>query len=265
MVYLKDLTSLNLAFISHSTLKAKSLESSLCTAKAYKTTNPDHADVLIVLGGDGFMLKNLHLYQKANKPVYGMNCGTIGFLMNEPAYSPEELIERLKKAVLNILHPLKMIAYTAKGCIENHAINEVSILRETSQAAKIRILVNGIERLSPLIGDGLIISTPAGSTAYNFSAQGPILPLESSLVALTPLSTFRPRRWKGALLPQTAKITLEILEPSRRRVSATADNQTIRDVWKVEIFQDLEVSYKLLFDPGHNLEERILKEQFVDS
>ncbi len=252
-----------LAFIAAPTPAAQSLADCLKKSKDFILTSPQQADILIVLGGDGFMLHSLHKYQSLKKPVYGIHCGTVGFLMNaQPLETAEDLVYRLQKAKLTPLHPLKMTAHTSKQTFTRHAINEVSLLRETSQAAKIRILLNEIERLPSLTGDGLIIATPAGSTAYNLSAQGPILPLESSLVALTPLSPFRPRHWRGALLPNDTSIRLEILEADRRAVSATADDYTVHHVKSVVIKQDFEMSYDLLFDLGHNLEDRILKEQF---
>ena len=255
---------LTLAFIVSPSSKAQSLASLLTTSPLYNTTRPEDADILVVLGGDGFMLRTLHTYQSLNKPVYGINCGTVGFLMNDQPPSPDDLFQRLESSVSTPLHPLKMTAYTDHGTFTHHAINEVSLLRETPQAAKIRILINQVERLPLFVGDGLIVATPAGSTAYNLSAQGPILPLGSSLIALTPLSAFRPRRWRGALLPQSAHVCLEILEADRRHVSATADDQTVPKVNRVDICQDLGLCYWLLFDPGHNLEERILKEQFMN-
>jgi NAD+ kinase len=252
-----------LAFIVSPTLMAESLAAQLTNTNDYKVTSPEDADSLVVLGGDGFMLRTLHTYQSLNKPVYGVNCGTVGFLMNQDVSTPHQLLNRLKEAVITTLHPLKSVAYTSQGTQELYAINEISLLRQTPQAAKIRISINHVERLK-LIGDGLIVATPAGSTAYNLSAHGPILPLGSSLIALTPLNPFRPRHWRGALLPQTVKIQLDILEPEHRHVSLSADDQAIFSIYRVDIHQDLGVSYQLLFDPGHNLEERILKEQFMN-
>lgn len=227
----------------------------------YPFTPPQKADVIVALGGDGFLLKTLHQYQSLNKPVYGMNCGSIGFLMNY--YQEDQLIERVKSANETILHPLKMIATDMEGKqIIAHAINEVSLLRQTAQAAKIAISVDQVLRLSPLICDGILLATPAGSTAYNLSAHGPIIPINANLLALTPISAFRPRRWRGALLPDTAKVTLEVLESPKRPVSASADGHEVRNVQQVEISQDRQSQYRLLFDPHHNLEERILGEQF---
>lgn len=226
--------------------------------------DPYRADVLVIFGGDGFMLRSLHQFQSLGKPVYGINCGTVGFLMNEANISSgNELLERLESAKATLLHPLKMTVKTSDGKTSiHHAINEVSLLRQTSQAARIRIYINDIVRLESLIGDGVILATPAGSTSYNLSARGPILPLDAQLLALTPLSPFRPRHWHGALLPNTAKVRFEILDADFRSVSATADDRTVSSVQIVDVFQDTNVSYGLLFDPGHNLEERILREQF---
>jgi NAD+ kinase len=251
---------MKLAFIAAATEEAQKAKQSF--QQFYESTTPEQADIIIVLGGDGFMLKTLHHVQPLGKPVYGMNCGSIGFLMN--AYQESNLLERLEMAIETILHPLKMIATDDTGKqITAHAINEVSVLRQTAQAAKIRIYVDQIPRLDMLIGDGVLIATPAGSTAYNSSAHGPIIPMNANLLALTPISVFRPRRWRGALLPDTAHVTLEILETDKRPVSASADDHEVRNVQKVEVHQDLQTQYRLLFDPDHNLEERILGEQFL--
>ncbi|MCI5049364.1 MAG: NAD kinase [Rickettsiales bacterium] len=219
-------------------------------------------DVIVALGGDGFMLQTLHQYMHRHIPIYGMNCGTVGFLMN--SYSPDRLIERIQEARTNILHPLSMYARTIDGK-EKHqlAINEVSLFRESRQAAKIRISVDHVVRLNELICDGVLISTPAGSTAHNFSVGGPIIPLSGNLLALTPMGAFRPRRWKGAQLHHTASIIMEVMEPEKRPVSAVADFTEIRDVVSVSIDEERSIKLSLLFDPEHNLEERIIKEQFV--
>jgi NAD+ kinase len=251
---------MHLAFIAAATEEAHRAKEVL--QKLYASTMPDKADVIIALGGDGFMLKTLHQFQSLEKPVYGMNCGSVGFLMN--AYQEAGLLNRLKAAKETALHPLKMVATDANGKLTvAHAINEVSLLRQTAQAAKIRIFVDQVLRLDMLVCDGLLIATPAGSTAYNLSAHGPIIPINANLLALTPISAFRPRRWRGALLPDTAHVTLEILEADKRPVSATADDHEVRDVQKVEVQQDYQSRYRLLFDPHHNLEERILGEQFL--
>lgn len=222
------------------------------------------ADIVIALGGDGTMLEVLHATMGQGIPVFGMNRGTVGFLLND--YHPEGLMARIEAAQQITLHPLRMVAKTETGAVEHaYAINEVSLLRETRQAAKLRIAVDGITRMDELVCDGALVATPAGSTAYNLSAQGPILPLESELLTLTPLSPFRPRRWRGALLPHTAQINIEVLEPSKRPVSAVADSTEIRDIVSVEITEDHETQLNLLFDPDQNLSERILKEQFAIS
>ncbi|MBM3632958.1 MAG: NAD kinase [Alphaproteobacteria bacterium] len=251
---------MELAFIAATTPEAQKAKETL--KKFYASTEPEKADVIIVLGGDGFMLKTLHLYQSLDKPVYGMNCGSVGFLMN--TFQQSNLLKRLAKANETILHPLKMIATDSRGGeITAHAINEVSLLRQSAQAAKIRISVDQIVRLDALVCDGILIATPAGSTAYNLSAHGPIIPMNANLLAMTPISAFRPRRWRGALLPDIAKVTLEILETNKRPVSASADDLEVRDVQKVEVCQDSKTQYRLLFDPDHNLDERILGEQFL--
>ncbi len=221
----------------------------------------DQSDVIVALGGDGFMLSTVHRFMDLKVPIFGMNIGSVGFLMNE--YREGSLVERLEKAEAITLHPLEMIAYTANNEPEKAlAINEVSLLRQTRLAAKIRIHLDGVVRLEELNCDGVLISTPAGSTAYNFSVQGPIIPLGAGLLALTPISAFRPRRWRGALLPHNTVVTFEILYPELRPVSAVADFSEVRDILKVEVREDVSKSSNLLFDPEHNLEERILSEQF---
>src|SRR5581483_7093502 len=196
------------------------------------------------------------------KPIYGMNLGSIGFLMNE--YHQEDLDARIAAAERAVIHPLRMRAASAKGAQEALAFNEVSLLRQTRQTAKIRILVDGKPRIAELACDGVLISTPAGSTAYNLSAHGPILPIDADLLALTPISAFRPRRWHGALLPRRAKVRFEILEAEKRPVSAVADDFEVRDVTAVDVAEDRSISMTMLFDAGHSLDERILAEQFVD-
>jgi NAD+ kinase len=228
----------------------------------YTFVTPAEADVIIVLGGDGFMLETLHKTMKKNKKIYGMNRGTVGFLMN--TYARDGLFERLHRAQEFILHPLNMQAETVDGEIfEALAINEVSFLRETRQAAKLRISIDDVVRLPELVCDGLIITTPAGSTAYNLSASGPILPLGADLLAMTPISPFRPRRWRGAILPHTANIIVEPIHPHKRPVSAVADSVEVRDIVRVVIHEARNQRLHLLFDPEHNLEERILSEQFM--
>lgn len=251
---------MKLAFIAAPTEDAQ--KGKVALEKLYSATSHDQADVVIVLGGDGFMLKTLHQLQALEKPVYGMNCGSVGFLMN--VYQESGLMERLEAAEETVLHPLKMEATNAKGeRIVAHAINEVALLRQSAQAAKIRIIVDQVPRLETLVCDGVLIATPAGSTAYNLSAHGPIIPINTNLLALTPISAFRPRHWRGALLPDKARIRFEILEVDKRPVSATADDYEVRDVHQVDVFQDTQTQYRLLFDQHHNLEERILGEQFL--
>lgn len=230
--------------------------------KRYGSVAPTKADTIIALGGDGFMLETLHRYIRRQVPIYGMHRGSIGFLMNN--YDSDNLLERLDSAMQVHLHPLRMRARTASGRERQAlAINEVSLLRETRQAAKLQISVDGITRIDELICDGALVSTPAGSTAYNLSAHGPIIPLGAGLLALTPISAFRPRRWRGALLPSTASVTFDILEAKKRPVSAVADYTEVRDVVRVHVVEDPKVTLTLLFDPEHNLDERIVKEQFL--
>lgn len=221
----------------------------------------DDASVIVALGGDGFILQTLHLFLGRDVPIYGMNFGSIGFLMNE--YREEGLPERLAAATPAQIHPLLMRAEVHGEWTEALAFNDVSLLRETRQTAKLRISVDGKVRLNELICDGILIATPAGSTAYNLSAHGPILPIESALLAMTPLSAFRPRRWRGALLPHRAKIHIDILEPAKRPVSATADSFEVRSVTRVDIAEDRSTSMTMLFDADRSLEERILAEQFL--
>jgi NAD+ kinase len=228
----------------------------------HQDAGADAADVIVALGGDGFMLQTLHAFRDAKKPIYGMNLGSIGFLMNE--FMDTGLDERLARAESANVHPLRMRAAFAGGSREALAFNEVSLLRQTRQAAKLRILVDDKVRIAELICDGALISTPAGSTAYNLSAHGPILPIDADLLALTPISAFRPRRWRGALLSHKARVRFEILEASKRPVSAVADDLEVRDVTAVDVAEDRSISMTMLFDAGHSLDERILAEQFVD-
>lgn len=220
------------------------------------------ADVVVALGGDGFMLQTIHRMHKRNIPIFGMNCGSVGFLMND--YSLDELLERLETAKAQSIHPLRMKAKTAAGkSVTALAFNEVSMLRETRQAAKIEVRVDGRVRLEELICDGILLSTPAGSTAYNLSVNGPILPIDSALLALTPISAFRPRRWRGALLPRAAKVVFSMRETEKRPVSAVADHTEVRKVTEVSVTEDTTTSVSILFDADRSLEERILAEQFV--
>ncbi len=227
----------------------------------YGQADPDAADVVVALGGDGLMLQTLHRFMKSNKPIYGMNRGSVGFLMNE--FHEDGLKERLVAAELNIIHPLLMRARDARGLVhEYHAINEVSLFRQTYQAARLRILVDGTERMPDLVADGVLVATPAGSTAYNLSVQGPIIPIKAPLLALTPISPFRPRRWRGALLPDSARVTIEVLEADKRPVAAVADHDEVRAVMTVDIAMDRSIAMGMLFDRGHSLDERIVREQF---
>ncbi|WP_309663982.1 NAD kinase [Tabrizicola sp.] len=221
------------------------------------------ADVIVALGGDGFMLQTLHAHKERGLPVYGMNCGTIGFLMN--AYSTEELYARLSAAEEATIHPLSMRAMNTKGKMtEALAINEVSLLRQGPQAAKLRISIDGRERLDELVCDGALVATPAGSTAYNYSAHGPILPIGADVLALTAMAAFRPRRWRGALLAKSAVVRFDVIDPEKRPVMADADSRSsVRDVANVEIRTETSVLHRLLFDRGHGLEERLIGEQFV--
>jgi NAD+ kinase len=230
-------------------------------AKRYSAVAPEDADVIVALGGDGLMLQTLHAFMTSGKPIYGMHRGTVGFLMNE--FAENGLPERLAAAKTTLIHPLVMRARDDKGqTYEYRAINEVSLFRQTYQAARLRILIDGKERLAALVADGVLVATPAGSTAYNLSVQGPIIPINAPLLALTPISPFRPRRWRGALLPDTARVTIDVLEAEKRPVAAVADHDEVRSVCAVDIAMDATVAIPMLFDPGHSLDERILSEQF---
>ena len=248
-----------IAFVTSAMPQAETARDAL--VRRYGETDPADADVIVALGGDGLMLQTLHKFMASGKPIYGMNRGTIGFLMNE--YHEDDLKERLAAAEESVIHPLAMCAIDAHGVIHTgRAINEVSLFRQTNQAAHLRILVNGKERLVQLDGDGVMVATPAGSTAYNLSAGGPIIPIGAALLALTPISPFRPRHWRGALLPDRATVTIEVLDPERRPVAAVADHDEVRSAHRVEIRRDSDIAMKMLFDPGHSLDERILREQF---
>ena len=229
--------------------------------KGYGNVTPAKAEVVVALGGDGLMLRTLHKSMRSGTPIYGMNRGTVGFLMNE--FQENKLRERLAAAHTTIIHPLVMRARDVKGKLHEHyAINEVSLFRQTYQVARLAISIDGKERLSELTADGVLVATPAGSTAYNLSAQGPIIPINAPLLAMTPISPFRPRRWHGALLPDSARVTVKVIDPVRRPVAAVADHAEVRSVREVDISMDHLISMQMLFDPGHSLDERILREQF---
>ena len=248
-------------FVSSDNKAAKEAKDSL--VKKYKDYPASEADVIVALGGDGLMLQTLHNNIDKAKPIFGINKGSVGFLMND--YNDDNLLERIDSATLTKVYPLQMTVKTEKEEISAKAINEVSLLRQTYQAAKIKIKIDDKIRLEELICDGILLATPAGSTAYNLSAHGPILPINSNLLALTPISAFRPRRWKGALLPHDSIVEIDILEKTKRPVSAVADNLEIRDIESVKITEDRKTELFMLFDPETNLEEKILEEQFTYS
>ncbi|AHX12660.1 inorganic polyphosphate kinase [Dyella jiangningensis] len=228
----------------------------------YNDVPPEEADVIVALGGDGFMLRTLHAYRALPAPVYGMKLGRVGFLMNK--HHVDDLEERISRAHAAVLYPLEMRTVDATGEIQYAlAFNEVSLLRQSNQAAHLEVKLNDQVKLPTLVCDGILISTPAGSTAYNLSAHGPILPLDANVLALTPISPFRPRRWRGAILPHRTLVTLRVLDPGKRPVSATADYLEVRDIREVQIRQSEGQGVRLLFDPEHNLEQRILDEQFA--
>jgi NAD+ kinase len=248
-----------IAFVASPTSAARKALKAL--AARYGQAPVDEADVVVALGGDGLMIQTLHSLRDKETPIYGMNRGSVGFLMNE--FREDGLRERLKAAERSLIHPLSMRAMSAAGRVtEAFAINEVSFLRASSQAAKLRISIDHHVRLESLSCDGLIVSTPAGSTAYNLSANGPILPLNAPLIAITPISAFRPRRWRGAILPQEACVGIEVLEHGKRPVNAVGDHDEVKDVVKVDIIMDTRIDLVMLHDPGHSLDERILREQF---
>jgi len=230
--------------------------------RLYRCVEPEQAEIVLSLGGDGFMLETLHRFLPQRVPIYGMHRGSVGFLMN--LYRPEGLYERLAEAQPVVLHPLEMVARDGRG--DRHralAFNEVSLLRESRQAAKLKVTVDGVTRIDELMADGILVATPVGSTAYNLSAHGPIIPLGAGILALTPISAFRPRRWRGALLRHEAQVRIDALEAAKRPVSAVADFTEARDVVSVEIHENREISMTLLFDHEANLEERVFKEQFA--
>ena len=249
----------HIAFVASQTPEAREARSQL--EKRYGNADPHAADVIVALGGDGLMLQTLHKFMNSGKPIYGMHRGTVGFLMNE--YVVDGLVERIAAAHNTIIHPLVMQARDMQFRLHEHrAINEVSLFRQSAQAAHLRILIDGKERLTGLVADGILVATPAGSTAYNLSVQGPIIPINAPLLALTAISPFRPRRWRGALLPDKAKVTIEVQDAEKRPVAAVADHDEVRNVRSVDVSMDHSVSLNMLFDPGHNLDERILSEQF---
>ena len=254
------MTNPRIAFVASDTPQAKEARAALVAR--YPHVTPSKADVVVAIGGDGFMLETLHRFMNRGVPIYGMNQGSVGFLMND--FGDDGLIARVAVAEAVTLHPLRMTAKTANGKIRRAiAVNEVSLLRETYQTAKIRITVDKVVRLDELICDGVLIATPAGSTAYNLSAHGPIFPLSAEVLALTPISAFRPRRWRGAILPRGARVRFDILESGKRPVSAVADRTEVRDVISIDVREDTEKGLQLLFDPEHDLEERVLNEQFM--
>jgi NAD+ kinase len=248
-----------IAFVASASVEAQAALKQL--VELYGNHDPADADVVVALGGDGLMLQTLHEQMRSGKPIYGMHRGTVGFLMNE--FSTEDLHGRLAAAKESVIHPLLMRATDVHGVVHlHHAINEVALFRQTHQAARLRILIDERERMAELAADGVLVATPAGSTAYNLSVQGPIIPINAPLLALTPISPFRPRRWRGALLPNTAYVVIEVLESDKRPVAAVADHDEARDVVRVEVLSDKTIAMRMLFDPGHSLEERILSEQF---
>jgi NAD+ kinase len=251
----------NIAFLASDTVSAQAAKAEL--EAQYGIFQPQDADVIVALGGDGFMLSTLHATQAMDAPVYGMNRGTVGFLMN--TYATDDLIARLEAAEEAVINPLHMRAVAVDGTVtESLAINEVSLLRAGPQAAKLQIWVDGRLRMAELVCDGALVCTPAGSTAYNNSAYGPILPIGSGVLALTAVAAFRPRRWRGALLPKTAVVRFDVVDPEKRPVmaDADADSQSVANVASVEIRSEPDVSHRILFDPGHGLEERLIQEQF---
>lgn len=249
----------HMAFVAANTPPAQAARAKL--EDLYQSKPPADADVIVALGGDGFMLQTIHRFISTDKPIYGMNRGSVGFLMNP--FNSNDLLGQIRRAESAVLHPLRMIGFLDSGAqVELRALNEVSMLRQTRQAAKLRVSVDGVVRLEEMICDGVLVATPAGSTAYNLSAHGPILPLDAGVLALTPISVFRPRRWRGALIPRMAKVRIEVLENEKRPVSAVADSTEVREVVAVEIEEDRSVSVEVLFEAGHSLSERNLAEQF---
>jgi NAD+ kinase len=251
---------MRLAFVASETGVAQHALGAL--VKHYGSVPPEEAEIVVALGGDGFMLRTLHSFRALGVPVYGMKLGRVGFLMNQHAL--EGLEERIERAHPAVLHPLEMLVTCVDGSESKAlAFNEVSLLRQSNQAAHLRIRLNDAVKLEELVCDGILVSTPAGSTAYNLSAHGPILPLDANVLALTPISPFRPRRWRGAILPHATRVGFDVRDPGKRPISATADFHEVRDVKSVEIKQSRRNAVRLLFDPEHNLQQRILDEQFA--
>jgi NAD+ kinase len=249
----------SIAFIASGSAEAVAAEKRL--SERYGNVAPERADHIVALGGDGFMLQTMHRFMSTGRPIYGMNCGTVGFLMNE--YADDGLPQRLRAAVPTTIHPLEMTTRDVAGKVRQaHAFNEVSLIRQSYQAARLRILIDGKTRLEELICDGVLVATPTGSTAYNLSAHGPILPINAPLLALTPISPFRPRSFRGALLPNRAEVRIEVLDDEKRPVNAVADHTEIKSVVSVDIRQDRAKRSIILFDPDHSWDERILAEQF---
>lgn len=249
----------SIAFVHAATEEAQTAAARLVAL--YGQSDVDEADVVVALGGDGFMLQTLRDQMSSGKPIYGMNKGTVGFLMNE--YREAGLLERIAEALPETIRPLEMVAVTAEGPEQTSlAINEIALFRQSAQAAKVRITIDGKVRLDELVCDGVMVATPAGSTAYNLSAHGPILPLDAPLLALTPVSPFRPRRWRGALLPNRSTVRFDALEADKRPVNAVADHTEIRSVLSVTVRQATDVTATVLFDPSHSWDERVLAEQF---
>ena len=248
-----------LAFLASTRPEAQTARDRL--AKRYGDLPVADAQVIVALGGDGFMLETLHAHLGSDKPIYGMNQGSLGFLMND--YNEEGLVERINNAVRAVIHPVVMVATDSSG-VEHRAlaINEVHLLRQTRQAAKLAVFIDDKMRMAELVCDGVLVATPAGSTAYNLSAHGPIIPIDGRVLALTPISAFRPRRWRGALLPHTARVKFEVQEAEKRPVSAVADNAEVRDVVEVCVSEDRNIHLVMLYDAGRSLEDRVLAEQF---
>ena len=250
----------HLAFVASDRPEAQAARTAL--QARYGGVDEGEADVIVALGGDGFMLEVLHRNLRAATPVYGMNRGSVGFLMND--FEEDDLLERIAAAGRATIHPLQMDAWGESGQVQSGlAINEVSLLRQTRQSAKVKITIDGRVRMEELTCDGCLVATPAGSTAYNLSAHGPIIPLDARMLALTPISAFRPRRWRGALLPHRARVRFDILEADKRPVSATADSFEVRRVAAVEVHERRDVTLTMLFDAGRSFEERVLVEQFA--